>query len=207
MVPGGLGQPHDVAEQRAGHVHLPGHHDHLRDALGVGDGVDVLERGRHAVRGQDGRFRIGPRVTDGEPHHEPVELRLGQRVGPLVLDRVLRCDHHERDPQVIRHAVHRDLVLLHALQEGRLGLWAGPVDLVSEHDVGEDGPGLELEVTPFLVVDVDAGDVGGQEVRGELDPPERAVDGAGDRLGQHGLADPRHVLDQQMAFRDEADQG
>src|SRR5206468_9264487 len=65
---------------------------------------------------------------------------------------------------------------------------------------------LELEIAPLLVVDVDAGDVSGKEVGGELDPSERAVDRAGNGLGQHGLADPGDVLDQQVTFGNEAHQ-
>ena len=86
----------------------------------------------------------------------------------------------------------------------RLGLRARPVDLVGQHDVGEHGAGLELEVVPLLVVDVHAGDVRRQEVRGELDPAERAVDRARDRLRQHRLADAGHVLDQQVPLGDQA---
>ncbi len=96
------------------------------------------------------------------------------------------------------------LVLLHAFEQRGLCLGAGPVDLVPENDVGEDRPGLELEVAPLLVVDVDAGDVGGQKVGRELDPAERAVDGSGDGLGKHRLADPGHVLDQQVSLGHQA---
>ena len=52
------------------------------------------------------------------------------------------------------------------------------------------GAGLELELAPLLVVDADAGDVAGQQVRGELDAPHRAVDGPGQRLGQQVLPTP-----------------
>ena len=72
---------------------------------------------------------------------EPVELALGQRVGALVLDRVLGGDHHERRVERVGRAVDRDLALLHRLEQRRLRLGRGPVDLVAEDDVGEDGPG------------------------------------------------------------------
>ena len=36
------------------------------------------------------------RVADAHPQQEAVELRLGQRVGALLLDRVLRCEYEER---------------------------------------------------------------------------------------------------------------
>ena len=37
----------------------------------------------------------------------------------------------------VRRAVDGDLALLHRLEQRRLGLRRGPVDLVGEHDVGE----------------------------------------------------------------------
>ena len=38
-----------------------------------------------------------------------------------------------------------DRPLLHGLEQGRLRLGRGPVDLVGQHEVGEDRPALELE--------------------------------------------------------------
>ena len=97
-------------------------------------------------------------------------------------------------------AVDGDLRLLHALEQGRLGLRAGSVDLVADDEVREHRAGLELELAGRLVVDRDAGDVGGQQVGRELDAAHRAVDAAGERAGQHRLADAGHVLDEQVAL-------
>src|SRR6185295_14614993 len=47
--------------------------------------------------------------------------------------------------------------------------------------------------------------VGRQHVGGELDALEAATDGARQRGGQRGLAHAGHVLDQQMAAREQAD--
>ena len=90
-------------------------------------------------------FGVGGRVAEAQPHHEAVELSLGQRVRPLVLDGVLRRDHHERRGDGVREVVDRRLPLLHALQQAGLRLGRRPVDLVGEDDVGEDRPGAELE--------------------------------------------------------------
>jgi hypothetical protein len=87
-------------------------------------------------------------------------------------------------------------MLLHALQQGRLRLRRGTVDLVADHDVGEDRPRLELELPGLLVVGAHTGDVAGQQVGGELHATHRAVDGPRQRLGKHGLADSGHVLDE-----------
>jgi hypothetical protein len=71
-----------------------------------------------------------------------------------------------------------------------LGLRAGSVDLVANDDVGEDRARLKLEVTGIPVPDRNPGHVGGEQVGGELDPVEAAVDAAGQRLRQLGLATP-----------------
>ena len=100
-------------------------------------------------------------------------------------------------------AVDGDLALLHGLEQGGLGLGAGAVDLVADHDVGEDRTRFEDEVAALAVPYRDAGDVGGEEVGGELDAAELAVDRAGERFGQQGLADPGDVFDQNMTAGDE----
>lgn len=135
------------------------------------------------------------------------KLSLRQRVGSLVLDRVLSGDHHERLTELVGLGVDRDLPLLHGLEERRLGLGARAVDLVAEHDVREYRPGSELEVAPLLTEDVHPRDVGWKQVGGELDPPERAIDGAGDRLGEHRLARAGDVLDQDVSLGHQNGQG
>ena len=67
-------------------------------------------------------------------------------------------------------------------------------------------PGRKVKDSRLAVVHGDAGHVGRQQVGRELDPVPFDVDGAGQRLGQTGLADAGHVLDQQVALGDQADQ-
>ena len=100
----------------------------------------------------DRDFFLEARVAHIDAHQEPVQLRLGQREGALVLDRVLGGDDQERQRQRVRYAVHRDLALFHGLQQRRLGLGRGPVDLVGQHQLGRDGTGPEGELTGGLVV-------------------------------------------------------
>jgi hypothetical protein len=97
-------------------------------------------------------------------------------------------------------------VLLHRLQQARLGLRRRPVDLVREDEVREDRAGLEAEdpLAVLLDEDVRAGDVGRHQVGGELDPVERAVDDVGDRPDEHRLAEPGHALKQDVAVGEEA---
>ena len=85
------------------------------------------------------------RVADRRAQQEAVELGLGQRVGALVLDRVLGGDHEERPGERVGHAVGGDLALLHGLEQRGLGLGRRPVDLVGQDQVGEDRAGPEGE--------------------------------------------------------------
>ena len=148
--------------------------------------------------------RLG--IAEPDPQHEPVELRLGQRERALVLDGVLGGDDQERVGHLVGDAVDGRLPLLHALEEARLRLRRGPVDLVGEDDLAHDRAGPELELLGLLVVDRQAGHVGREQVRRELDPPERAAQAAGDRLREDGLAGPRHVLDEEMAAAQQGDE-
>src|SRR5436190_672967 len=76
---------------------------------------------------------------------------------------------------------------------------------VDEEQVREDGAAAELERVRALIEDVDARDVGGQQVGRELESRERAVERAGERLREHRLADAREVLDDQVPLGDEAE--
>ena len=71
------------------------------------------------------------------------------------------------------------------------------------------GPRLEAEdaVTVLLDQDVGAGDVGRHQVRGELDPVERAVDRVGKGPHEHRLAEPGDALEQGVAVGQKAGQG
>ena len=144
-------------------------------------------------------------VAEVDAQQESVELRLGQREGALVLDRVLRGDHHEGASQLVRSNVDGHVPLLHALEQARLGLRGGAVDLVHEHDVREDRARPELEAVLALVVDIGAHNVSGQHVRGALEARVLGVDRARDRPRQRRLAHPRVVLDQHVPLGEQRD--
>ena len=88
---------------------------------GGGDRPQRLERRVARLLGQHPRLVRQRRVADLDPQREAVELGLGQRVGALVLDRVLGRDHHERRGQLVADAVDGDLVLLHRTRAARPG--------------------------------------------------------------------------------------
>ena len=127
---------------------------------------------------------------------------LGQRVDALLLDRVLGREHMEGLRQLAVLAGDGDLALLHRLQQRRLGARAGPVDLVGHQQLGEHRALDEAEgarpVRPLLQ-HLGAEDVGGHQVRGELNPvgvqPQHGAQG----VNQPGLGQPRHPDHQRVA--------
>ena len=142
------------------------------------------------------------RVIDEDVVHEAVELGLGERIGPLVLDGVLRGQDEERLAQPMPLPAGGDLVLLHRLQKGGLRLRRRAVDLVGEDDVAEDRPLEELELPrpgPLVLLDhLRAGDVRGHEVGGELDAAELQRQGVGQGADHQRLGQPRHADQQAM---------
>ena len=96
-----------------------------------------------------------------------------------------------------------------AMASSRADCVLGEARLISSPStmLAKIGAGPELEAPVAAVPDGDADDVGGQQVGRELDPAERAVDRAGQGLGQARLADAGHVLDQQVALGDQAQRG
>ena len=60
------------------------------------------------------------------------------------------------------------------------------------------GPCRKVELHRLRIENRNAGHIPGQQVRCELDAFERRADAPRDGLGQHGLADPGHILDQNM---------
>src|SRR6185437_6178306 len=80
------------------------------------------------------------------------------------------------------------------------------IDLVREEHVGEHRARAVLEFLRLLIEDRESGDVGRKQVRGELDSLERTIECAGGRAGEHGLAKPWNVLEEDVALSQEGDQ-
>ncbi len=203
---GGLGDGHHVPHE--GRVHL----DPLGRLLEPADlrgGEDRRQVREDAARlpGDDLPLGLGRGVADVDPHQEAVHLGLGERMGPVILEGVLGRDHHEGSGERVGLVIQRDLRLVHRLQQAGLGLGAGPVDLIGQDDVGEQGARLELEGPRLGAPDADPEDVGGEQVAGELDPLEGAPERAGQSLGKRGLPHPRHIFDEEVAPSEERDEG
>ena len=82
-------------------------------------------RVRHTLASRAGgadhlRFGLRLWVAHGHAHQEPVHLGLGQRIGSVMFQRVLRRNHQERIGQLVVRPVQGDVVLFHRLQQRTL---------------------------------------------------------------------------------------
>ena len=99
-----------------------------------------------------------------------------------------------------------DLVFLHDLEQGRLDLGGGAVDLVGEQEVAVHGAELGLEAALVGPPDPGPDQIGGDQVGGELDALERAAQDLGQGGDGAGLGQPGHPLQQQVPTRQQRDQ-
>ena len=111
------------------------------------------------------------------------------------------------------HAGDRDVLLLHGLQQGRLGARAGAVDFVGHQQLAEDRALHEAELPAALVglfEDFGADDVGGHQVGGELDAALVKAENTAERgrklgLGKTGRADQQGMATRQNGGERELD--
>ena len=96
----------------------------------------------------------------------------------------------------------RDVVLLHRLQQRRLGARAGAVDLVGHQQLREDRAGDEAEAALAarrFLQHLGAENVGGHQVGRELDAPRVEAERGAQGLDQLGLGEARHADQQRVA--------
>ena len=72
------------------------------DFLGRDDRLDVERRLARGHGFENGAFLGAVRIADDDLHHEAVHLRFGQRIGALLLQRILRGEHQKRIGQFVR---------------------------------------------------------------------------------------------------------
>ena len=100
----------------------------------------------------------------------------------------------------MRLTEHRDLVFFHGLQDGRLGFGRGPVDLVGQHDVGENRTRFECK-RPLAVAlgqDLRAHNIRRHQVGGKLDPLGPQAHRPTQGFHQQGFAQTGRALQQNM---------
>ena len=158
---------------------------------------------------QDAALGLAVGIADVDLEQEAVELGFGQRIGAFLLDRVLGREHMEGGGQVVALAGDGDMVLLHRLQQRRLGARAGAVDLVRHQQLREDRALDEAEMAlavGALVENLGAEDVGRHQVRRELDAPRAEAEHRAHGLDQLGLGEAGHADEQAVAAGEQGDQ-
>ncbi len=124
-----------------------------------------------------------------------VELRLWKLVGTFEFDGILGRNDEKVIGERIGRAFDGDLVLGHRLEQSGLGSWGGAVDFIGEEDVAEQRALLEQKGSRGGIEDVDAGEIGGQEVGGELHAlGVCALDVLGEFLSERGFSGAGEVL-------------
>ena len=114
--------------------------------------------------------------------HEAVQLGLRQRIGALLLNRVLGGHHQKRLRQRIGLLTDGDLPLLHRFQQCALHFCRRTVDFVRQDEICKNRPLLHLEILRFLTIDQRADQIGRQQVWGKLYPAEFGLDDTCQRL-------------------------
>ncbi len=137
---------------------------------------------------------------------EAIELRLGQRVGALRLDGVLRGDDEERTPAAARDAVGGDRQILHRLEQRALRLGGRAVDLVGQEELREDRALVEDEAVFLLVEHVAAGDVARHQIGRELDALEGGAEHVREGAHEQRLAEAGHAFDEHVTAGEDGDE-
>ena len=150
----------------------------LATCSGRGDGLRLVGRGGGGHPVEDEQFLVLGRVADGHLEQEAVELGLGELIGSLLVDRVLRGEHEKRLGQRIGMIAEGDLAFLHRLEQGGLHLGRRAVDFVGEDQVVENRAEFRFELRCLRVIDHGADEVRGQQVRRELEAGEGGVERA-----------------------------
>src|SRR5439155_25684060 len=91
-------------------------------------------------------------VTEAELERKTIHLRFRQRVGPSKFDRVLSGDDKKQVGQGPPLTIDADLSFPHRFEQGRLRARRGAVDFISQQNIGEDWPFVEIESLFALVV-------------------------------------------------------
>ncbi len=155
------------------------------------------------VLADDGFLLFQSRIVDDHLEHETVDLCLRQLIGTFLLDRVLSSHDEERVGQGESLLADGHLMLLHCLKQSALHLGRSTVDLISQHEVGEDRTFLDLKVLVFLGIDHCTYHVGRQQIGCKLYPAEVSIHELRECLDGEGLCQARYALQQDVAVAEQ----
>src|SRR5882724_1697783 len=106
----------------------------------------IAGRSHRAVAVEYRCLNLDRGISDVDAHHEPVELRFGERIGALELVWVLRGDDEEARRKSMRRPIDRDLAFCHRLEQCGLRLRSGTVDLIDQQNLGKERTRVQDEL-------------------------------------------------------------
>ena len=168
---GSIDDIYDISLDLLIHVHILHHLTGPYDILGLEDRLSLRECSR-IVHADDLTFFLLFRICHHYLEHETVKLRLWERIGTFLFDRVLSSHHEERLRKLESLLTDCHLTLLHRLQKSRLHLRRRTVDLIGQHEISEDRTFLYLELLSLLRIDQSTEHIGRKKVRSKLDTVE-----------------------------------
>src|SRR5437016_12548343 len=123
-----------------------------------------------------------------------------------MFDGILCGDHQKRLRQWEGLAVDSDLRFVHGFEKSGLRARSGAIDFVGQDDVGKNWAGAKFKFARLGIVDADAENITGKQVRGELDALKAAMKGFCESLSESRFADAGNVFDEQVTARKQSDQ-
>ena len=103
-------------------------------------------------------------------------------------------------------AVNRHRFFFHDLQKSGLRLRRRAIDFIRHQDIREDRAGSELKTAGLEVEDVRADDIGGHQIRRELDSLAIHLQKAGDGSGGERLGSAGHAFEQDVPAANQCQQ-
>ena len=159
---------------------------------------------------EDAPLLLGRRVLDHDVEHEAIELRLRQRIGAFLLDRVLRGQHEERPVERVRTPV--TVTWYSCIASSSAACVLGGVRLISSARMmfAKIGPRMKritrLPVARSSSITSAPEDVGRHQIGRELDAVEPQVDRLGQLLDQQRLGETGHAAQQAVPAGEKRDQ-
>lgn len=121
-----------------------------------------------------------------------------------MLNGVLRRDDEERLGEQMSLAFYCDLLLFHRFKQRALSTRRSAIDFVGENNVSKYRPGVKNEFAAVTIVDINPGDVRGQQIACELHMLKIEPEEPRKQMREGGLTDARLILNKQVSPREQA---
>ena len=192
---------HDVFLDLVININLVHHRPRTKNVLRRNHRLHLnqLLRERHPLENLKLILPVG--IDDLQFEHEPVHLRLRQRIRPLLLDGILRRQDQERLVERKRLLADGHLLFLHGFQERALHLCRGAIHLVRQNDIRENRTLLDREIPRPRIVNQRPDEVCRQQVWRELNPLKPHPERPRERRHRHRLRQTGDALEQHVPVR------